>query len=71
MLKKDNVANVESVERRKHWRDRRISDDRRTPMRLHLDSVDCRSGSPRRDSDLSGQLADGEIWWNKEVTQYE
>ena len=69
MSKKDSVANVEAVERRKEWRDRRSGDDRRNPERLRLVSYDCRSGQPRRASDLSGELADGEIYWHKTVTE--
>jgi hypothetical protein len=65
MSKKENVANIEPVERRKHWRDRRAGGDRRNPERLRLVSYDCRSGQPRRQADLCGELSDGEIWWNK------
>jgi hypothetical protein len=71
MSKKENVANTEAVERRKHWRDRRAGADRRNPQRLRLVSYDCRSGLPRRQADLSGELSDGEIWWNEKKTQYE
>ena len=66
MSKKESDANAESVERRKHWRDRRASsDDRRKSERMRLVSYDCRTGLPRRQSDLAGELSDGEIWWNK------
>lgn len=71
MTKKHSVANVEAVERRKHWRDRRTGDDRRNPERLRLVTYDCRSGTPRRKSDVAGELADGDVWWNKDATQYE
>lgn len=71
MSRKDSISNVEDVERRKHWRDRRASDDRRNPQRLRLVSYDCRSGQPRRQSDIGGELADGEVWWNKDDTKYE
>ena len=71
MSKKDSVANVESAERRKHWRDRRAGGDRRNLERLRLITDDCRSGRPRRLSDVSGELADGDVWWNKDVTTYE
>lgn len=63
MSKKESVRNVEPVERRKHWRDRRSGDDRRNPQRLHLSVYDCRSGQPRRAADLGGELTEGEIWW--------
>jgi hypothetical protein len=71
MSKKSSVANVETIERRKHWRDRRVNDDRRNPERLRLVSYDCRNGSPRRAADVAGELADGEVWWNKDATKYE
>ena len=71
MSKKSSVANVETIERRKHWRDRRVSDDRRNPERLRLVSYDCRSGSPRRQSDVGGELSDGDIWWNNSTTKFE
>jgi len=66
MSKKDSVANVEAIERRKHWRDRRTGDDRRNPERLRVVSYDCRSGQPRRAADVGGELADGDIWWHKD-----
>ncbi|MDT8282059.1 MAG: hypothetical protein RQ982_04515 [Gammaproteobacteria bacterium] len=68
MSKKENATDVE---RRKHWRDRRASGDRRHPERLRLVSYDCRSGLPRRQSDLTGEVTDGDIWWNKDVTKVE
>lgn len=68
MSKKSDVSNVEKVERRKHWRDRRISADRRNPERLRLISYDCRSRSPRRAADLAGELSDGDIWWDTNAT---
>ena len=71
MSKKSSVANVETIERRKHWRDRRVSGDRRNPERLRLVSYDCRSGSPRRVADVTGELTDGDVWWNKSATKYE
>jgi len=71
MSKKESVVNVESVERRKHWRDRRSDGDRRNPERLRLVSYDCRSGQPRRQADVGGELADGEVWWNKDTAKSE
>ncbi len=71
MSKKENATDVESVERRKHWRDRRASDDRRNSERMRLVSYDCRTGLPRRQSDLTGEVTDGEIWWNKDATKVE
>ena len=62
------ISNVEQIERRKHWRDRRAGQDRRNPARLRLVSYDCRSGKPRRQSDIGGELADGELWWNPDKT---
>ncbi len=71
MSKKGSTSNVEAVERRKEWNDRRAGDDRRNPQRLRLVSYDCRSGQPRRQSDISGELNDGDIWWNKSAPRYE
>lgn len=62
------ISNVEQFERRKHWRDRRSGGDRRNPQRLKLVSYDCRSGEPRRQSDVGGELADGEVWWDQGKT---
>lgn len=71
MSKKGSSSNVEAVERRKDWCDRRNGNDRRNPQRLRLVSYDCRSGQPRRQADIGGELADGDIWWNKSDTRYE
>ena len=70
-MSKKSSANVETIERRKHWRDRRVSDDRRNPERMRMVSYDCRSGSPRRVADVAGELTDGDVWWNKDATKYE
>jgi len=71
MSRKGKVGNVEPVERRKHWRDRRMAEDRRNPQRLRLVSYDCRSGQPRRQADVTGEVNDGDVWWNKDNTRYE
>ncbi len=71
MAKKDSISNVEVTERRKGWNDRRTGNDRRNPQRLRLVSYDCRTGQPRRQSDISGELNDGDIWWNKDDIKYE
>ena len=76
MPKKSSASNIEAVERRKHWRDRRlegdrIEGDRRNPARMRLVTYDCRSGLPRRDADVAGELPDGEVWWDRKVTRYE
>lgn len=71
MSRKGSTSNVEPAERRKHWRDRRANADRRNPQRLRLVSYDCRSGQPRRTSDVGGELSDGEVWWNKGDTGHE
>jgi hypothetical protein len=71
MSKKGSSSNVETVERRMHWRDRRAGSDRRNDGRLNLNSVECRSVLPRRSADISGELSDGDVWWNKSVTSYE
>ncbi len=67
MPKKHSVANVEVIERRKHWLDRRAGVDRRNPERMRLHTYDCRGGLPRRASDLAGELADGDIWWKTDA----
>ncbi len=68
MSRKDSESNVEKIERRKHWRDRRqSSDDRRNQQRLRLVTYDCRTGQPRRQSDVGGKLADGDVWWDKDA----
>lgn len=56
-------SNVKRIERRKHWRDRRTHADRRNPGRLGQAEFDCRSYAPRRKSDITGSLVEGEIWW--------
>jgi len=71
MPKKSDISNVEQVERRKHWRDRRSGSERRSVGRLRLTVYDCRSGQPRRASDLSGELNDGDIWWQKDINTAE
>ena len=71
MSKKSSIANVEAVERRRHWRDRRAGGERRSSGRLHLTSFDCRTGLPRRTSDVAGELADGEVWWQKDTAKSE
>jgi hypothetical protein len=73
MSKKSDASNIQPVERRKHWRDRRSGGERRNLGRLALTVDECRSGMPRRTSDLSGELSDGEIWWGagKDISQAE
>lgn len=71
MPKKDKISNVEVLERRTHWRDRRLGKDRRNSGRLSLTKYDCRSNQSRRAADVSGELSEGEIWWNKVDTKYE
>lgn len=53
-------------ERRKHWQERREFPDRRNPERILHSVYDCRSGVPRRQSDISGDQVDGDIWWDSE-----
>jgi len=71
MPKKSDSSNVKQVERRKHWRDRRSGSERRNVGRLQLAVYDCRSGQPRRASDLGGELSDGDIWWEKGINSVE
>lgn len=56
-------SNVKKIERRKHWRDRRVLEDRRNSSRLGQAGYDCRSYVPRRESDISGSVVEGELWW--------
>lgn len=55
-------------DRRKHAQDRRSGTERRNSVRHSHDSFDCRSGSPRRESDLMSEPAVGEIYWDHAVT---
>jgi len=71
MPKKNSVANVEKVERRRRWNDRRSDNDRRCSSRLQQSGTDCRSGLLRRASDRGGEISEGEIWWNKDATRYD
>jgi hypothetical protein len=68
MPKKHSVHNVEAIERRKHWIDRRSGQERRSSERLRLSGTDCRSGQPRRVADISGETTEGEIWWSNKDT---
>lgn len=63
MSRKVSVCNVERVERRQQWRDRRSGKDRRNKQRLQLQVSDARSGLPRRIGDYSGSLTEGIVWW--------
>lgn len=65
MLQQNKTKGDRKVERRKHWRDRRVSPDRRNPVRLQRTAYDCRSGAPRRQSDIGGELAEGTVWWEE------
>jgi len=58
------TQNKSPNERRKHWRDRRSGSSRRNPARSSHDSYDCRSGTPRREADVAGQLDDADVWWD-------
>ena len=67
MLHHNKNNDDKKEERRKHWRDRRVSPDRRNAERLQRTDFDCRSGVPRRQSDIGGELAEGEIWWEEGI----
>jgi len=56
--------NETKIERRKHWRDRRVLVERRNSGRISQAEYDCRDGAPRRESDIAGKLVEGEIWWS-------
>ena len=70
MLQRDKGRGAGNEERRKNWRDRRIRPDRRNSERLQRADFDCRSGEPRRQSDITGELADGEVWWQEESNYF-
>jgi len=59
-----SVTNVSKIERRQQWRDRRVVEDRRNVVRLQHTEFDCRRETPRRRSDISGELYGGDVWWN-------
>ncbi len=58
-----NVQQMHGAERRRHWRDRRSGIDRRCDTRSRHEAYECRSGQPRRRSDIAGEAFDGEVWW--------
>ena len=70
MLHHDKNKGEIKQERRKHWRDRRVTQDRRCQERLQRTEYDCRSGIPRRQSDIGGELADGEVWWEEDINYF-
>lgn len=63
MLGRISVCNVERVERRTHWRDRRSGSDRRNEQRLRVQLNEGRSDTPRRLGDYTGALTEGVVWW--------
>lgn len=63
MSHSENTPNVEKIERRKDWIERRKKSDRRNQERLNHADEDCRSNIPRRESDITGTLVEGELWW--------
>ena len=67
MLQPDKTNKQPKVERRKHWRDRRCTPERRNPERLQHMEYECRSGVPRRQSDLADVLTEGEVWWEEDA----
>ena len=71
MSQKSSASNVETIERRRDWCDRRAGSDRRNLARLTLTNYDCRSVLPRRAADIAGELAEGDIWWNKSAIKHE
>ena len=68
MVTKNKTNGEGRKERRIHWRDRRLNPDRRNAVRLRRAEFDCRSGIPRRQSDIGGDLADGAVWWEEGST---
>ncbi len=71
MAHRSSDAGAVITERRKHWRDRRDLKDRRNPERLLHSGIDCRNDAPRRVSDIGGELAEGEVWWEAKRLKYE
>ena len=63
MSGKASLSNVENIDRRKRWADRRTGSDRRNEERLKIQLYDCRSETPRREGDFSGVLTEGTVWW--------
>ena len=63
MVSKASLSNVENVDRRKRWADRRTGSERRNENRLKIQLHDCRSDTPRRVGDYSGELTEGTVWW--------
>ena len=43
-----------------------MTPERRNQQRLQRSNEDCRSGVPRRQSDIGGELAEGEVWWGRD-----
>jgi len=64
MTQTTTTTNVSKIERRKHWQDRRMNNERRNPVRIGHMNDECRSDVPRRDSDIAGKLVEGERWWS-------
>jgi hypothetical protein len=42
-----------------------MTPERRNQQRLQRSYDDCRSGVPRRQSDIGGELAEGVVWWEQ------
>ena len=52
------------AEQRRSDFDRRASDERRNQERLKHMQGECRKNAPRRATDASGRLVEGQLWWN-------
>ena len=54
-----------NLNRRANWAERRSSEERRNDYRVSVMQDDCRRGVPRRESDISGDASEGNVWWKE------
>lgn len=55
-----------SNDRRLNWSERRDDKERRNQFRVQLMPEDCRRGIPRRESDITGNRNEADVWWELE-----
>ena len=65
-MKSQQDKHHSNSDRRLNWRERREADERRNPYRVQQMSDDCRRGVPRRESDISGNSNEVDVWWELE-----
>ena len=51
--------------RRLNWAERRNNEERRNTYRVSVMQDDCRRGVPRRESEISGDNSEGNVWWKE------